>query len=194
MRGHLWVEKYLTDLIRGALPEPTALKMDRMGFAQKVQLSVALGVVSESDAQALRTINTIRNKLAHDLHAEPTTADIDLLVQQITEPSVEVYRVLLDEHEGQPTDNQRLECFVHSTIALLEWKRMNRSYEDHNQGALSTYRMVRAVSEQVGREIDDATLRAKYGVPDRPDSRDIWLRSDQASSAASDGLRSDLDD
>jgi hypothetical protein len=87
LRGHILIERQLNRLIELQLPNPTALDLEQMRFASKVSLAEALcgHQVHEWVWNALRSVNNLRNSLAHKLddaqlpnHAKKFIAQIQL--------------------------------------------------------------------------------------------------------------------
>lgn len=81
---HLHLEAFIIELASRRLRKPGALDFDRLSFPSKLGLAIALETIPEIACPALRTINTIRNRLAHNLRAEVTEADGALLRQQMS--------------------------------------------------------------------------------------------------------------
>jgi hypothetical protein len=67
LRAHLWVEHFVVELLNGSLPNPEALRADRLSFALKVELAVSLNVVPSELAPSLMCLNNLRNKAVHRL-------------------------------------------------------------------------------------------------------------------------------
>lgn len=65
--GHVALERLIELCIVESLANPAVLELDRVPFLQKLALSVALGILGESSMPAYKTLNTLRNKVAHDL-------------------------------------------------------------------------------------------------------------------------------
>lgn len=69
LRGHLWVERLLLDLIRSDLEFPEEFnELDRLAFPTKVSLARAQGSLPWPNA--LLELNRVRNRLAHDVRFE----------------------------------------------------------------------------------------------------------------------------
>lgn len=81
---HLHIEAFLIALIVRRLAKPKALDLDRLSFPSKLGLAVALGAVPEIAAPALRTISTLRNRIAHNLGDTLTADDGERLRAQIS--------------------------------------------------------------------------------------------------------------
>jgi hypothetical protein len=75
IRGHLYLEHILMTFIHAALEKPDAVSLDRMQFPIKVDLAIALGLMSENLAPPLKKINSFRNKVAHNLKYQMSDAD-----------------------------------------------------------------------------------------------------------------------
>jgi hypothetical protein len=72
---HLHLEAFLIELIRRCLPFPDRLDLDRLNFPAKLGLALALGAIPGEASEALRLINSLRNRIAHNLSAELTLKD-----------------------------------------------------------------------------------------------------------------------
>lgn len=67
LKGHLFVERVLEELIGQKLKHPTAiLKRGRLGFELKIDLAHALGSLSTKHVSAFKALNNIRNGYAHN--------------------------------------------------------------------------------------------------------------------------------
>ena len=73
LRAHLYVEAEMVALLEHGVKKPDLLRLDRMPFIRKVELAVALGLLSEYWMPALRQLNKERNKLAHRLDHQVTS-------------------------------------------------------------------------------------------------------------------------
>ncbi|MBL8596118.1 MAG: hypothetical protein JNL14_00100 [Devosia sp.] len=69
IRGTLYVEEQLRELVRENVAYPEALKRLELDYGGWLQLAVALGL-NEDMARPMRTLGTIRNALAHRLDAD----------------------------------------------------------------------------------------------------------------------------
>lgn len=70
IRGHLYLEALLSEILQRSCPNPDALDDVSSMFYRKVKIARALGRVSESVERVLLSINRARNKLAHSLDYE----------------------------------------------------------------------------------------------------------------------------
>jgi hypothetical protein len=66
IRGHLRTDFLLNTAIEAALDHPDEATLDSLPFPRKVDLAVAMGVVSKDVGQTYRVLNRIRNRFAHD--------------------------------------------------------------------------------------------------------------------------------
>jgi len=69
IKGHQAVETALNAAISEALPDPHALEIERLSFALKIDLAVALGAVREDSRPSLVQLNGVRNRFAHRMEA-----------------------------------------------------------------------------------------------------------------------------
>ncbi|NUB42952.1 hypothetical protein GEU84_001015 [Fertoebacter nigrum] len=75
IQAHLYCEHIVLQMVREALPFPEEISVDRMGFAQRFQLVMALGLIDKKLAAPIKMINKLRNKVAHDLTFSVSEAD-----------------------------------------------------------------------------------------------------------------------
>ncbi|MBS1301425.1 hypothetical protein [Loktanella sp. SALINAS62] len=75
IKGHLYFEKVLSEILRGQLAYPEEIKLARIAFQQKLQLISAMGLLPRSYIASIRFLSGIRNKLAHDLDFEVSDED-----------------------------------------------------------------------------------------------------------------------
>lgn len=143
LRGHLWLEKFLGELLESELHDPKAIHLGRMPFSQKVNLAQALGLVSPVEAEPLRVLNRIRNKLAHDLAAEPSAVELTELEGSLGPMHKTLFDVQL-EREPEADAIRRLEFVVHGILIALEYHRLRHVYWKENRAVLDAYGIARA--------------------------------------------------
>src|SRR5579864_1516973 len=80
LRGHLWVEAELIAALEDILPFPSQIDLGRVSFPQKVSLVAAHGFIRPGDVPAYMKLNSLRNKVAHNLAAEPNEDYADELL------------------------------------------------------------------------------------------------------------------
>lgn len=130
LRGHLWLENALIELIEAEVANPVPLKLDRMTFANKANLAEALGLLGSTDAGTLRALNKIRNRLAHDLHGEPTLDDLVLLERGLSQSQTDLAgklsRADVSRFGAWPADSDHLVRLGMTILALLAEIEMHR--------------------------------------------------------------------
>jgi hypothetical protein len=70
LKGHLVIEQLLTELLEHELKEPERLKSINLMFAKKLEIYLAVAgnsIISNGLEAILKDLNSLRNKLAHDL-------------------------------------------------------------------------------------------------------------------------------
>jgi hypothetical protein len=70
LRGHLWAESELIGILEDTLPYPERIDFSRLSFPLKVALVAANGYLNPDDVPAFLKLNSLRNKIAHNLHTE----------------------------------------------------------------------------------------------------------------------------
>lgn len=117
LRAHLFVEHFLTEYLVARNPELGSPEDARLTFAQKLSLiGDATGGVAYL-IPGIRRLNTIRNRLAHNLSADVTADDVNVFL------GITLFKAMRDEAakpnqtSGSPIDI--LEDFSrHTGIAL----------------------------------------------------------------------------
>jgi hypothetical protein len=79
LRGHLYIENELIDLIDGYIPNAQKLDLKKMSFYNKSKLALSLNLVDEETLKALLDLNDIRNNYAHNLRYQVSEEEIDNL-------------------------------------------------------------------------------------------------------------------
>lgn len=79
LRWHLMSENKLDRIIVATLAHPERLADARFSFQQKLSIVNAMGKIDDHTAQALRLLNALRNKCAHDLQRDILEADVAAL-------------------------------------------------------------------------------------------------------------------
>jgi hypothetical protein len=80
LRGQLWIEAMLLDVLQEAVAQPQHLDLDRTSFGTKVRLAVSLGAMPAEAIPGFDEINRIRNRAAHNLRYEYTVDDEERLI------------------------------------------------------------------------------------------------------------------
>lgn len=75
IQAHLYLDHIITRLLSESVPFPRLLQLDRTGFSQKLQLVAAMGLLHPSQIAPIKVINSIRNKIAHQLDYVVKRAD-----------------------------------------------------------------------------------------------------------------------
>jgi hypothetical protein len=79
LRGHLWIERGMNLILERVSVDESELGRARLTFAQKVAVLAALGHIEEDEAVAVRAVNGVRNRLAHDVSAELSKDEVNAL-------------------------------------------------------------------------------------------------------------------
>ena len=84
VRGHLWIEVTLNELIQRAATLPDELQRANLTFSKKLAVAVAFGAIPADQAPAIRLVNSLRNRLAHDVRATVTIEDQQRIIAACT--------------------------------------------------------------------------------------------------------------
>lgn len=184
LRGHLWVEKHLIALLESELSRPEKLDLDRMTFSQKVKLADALGMLRPDEVGAIRALNGMRNKLAHDLSGSPSREDVTRFGQAMPESQRELAAKLLavmpvEEVESGDKDHElgrELATAVLALLTELEQHSQWHAYWREHRDAMEGYKTMVAIMKRLGAtpETEDE-YRQALGIPAPPTPRDAIL-------------------
>ncbi|MED3038590.1 hypothetical protein P4313_26950 [Bacillus tropicus] len=83
LRGHLYIEHEIERLLRNHLVKPDAILSDRFMFMSKLNLAVALGLLSDDEKKPYKILNDLRNDYAHELNYKMTGKALRRLVQSM---------------------------------------------------------------------------------------------------------------
>jgi hypothetical protein len=70
LQAHLYYDHVVTCMLTEELKNPDAINVRRMGFFQKSRLIRAMGLLPEQLTIVVERINSLRNRIAHDLNFE----------------------------------------------------------------------------------------------------------------------------
>lgn len=76
LNAHLALDHVVTTFLNDEFIPGASIKLDRMPFDQKVELLYSLGFLREENRRWAKRINTIRNKLAHELSFKIPDKDV----------------------------------------------------------------------------------------------------------------------
>lgn len=79
VQAHLYHDHILTLMLAENLAKPKALTLDRLSFANKMELARAMALVPEALASFWKKLNKVRNSIAHDLDFELTDDEVQAL-------------------------------------------------------------------------------------------------------------------
>jgi hypothetical protein len=102
IRGHLWIESSLIRLIEEVVPYPEALDLARYSFPRKASLAVGLGLLRQEYLPAYLKLNTLRNRVAHDLFSAIGEKEQAELLQALGPTLRYLSGVDREEHKDDP--------------------------------------------------------------------------------------------
>ncbi|WMJ89437.1 hypothetical protein [Anaerocolumna sp. MB42-C2] len=80
IKGHLYLEGIMSELIKKLYPNPNSLNNIDNSFFKKVKLIRAVNGITDEMEKLLLEVNSIRNKMAHNLHYKLSFDDFFELV------------------------------------------------------------------------------------------------------------------
>lgn len=145
IRGQLYLEHVLLELLREALPRFERLNVSRMPFSTKVDLCDALGVLHSELPPPFKKINALRNEVAHNLNFEMTATDKAALFDTFPEVGKNLILDRLEGGEELQMDDVSVHRIVKTAIILADyarnhhvvWKRRKEEALENAKRALS---------------------------------------------------------
>lgn len=117
IQAHLYLDHTISLLISDALAKPAAMDTGRMGFAQKLQLVDGMALLADEVISAIRVINGLRNKIAHDLTFELTPESIRNAINAVPKFLHEVMKQEAGRAKGPLTFEEALKVLaVHAEV------------------------------------------------------------------------------
>jgi hypothetical protein len=129
--GHLWLEHLLLRMLHAVLPKPEAFFRERTpSFPTLVALCEALDVIDPSLGNALRRINTLRNKVAHQAGYDPSESDAQHLRKIATN---------VEGHDASLLAKDDWDAPIEAIAVLLEELARRHGATDLDVAALQLY-------------------------------------------------------
>ncbi len=100
LKGHLYIENRLIELIKVKLVNPNAIKLNDLNFPTKINLANALGLIDNKKSKLLRNLNSFRNKLAHDLNFELSDKEIKKQINYFDKYYSNSFQKTIEENAG----------------------------------------------------------------------------------------------
>jgi hypothetical protein len=89
LRGHLYIEYLLNEIINRSVQNPKELESRRMSFFKKVRLLHALGKIDKPITDLLLSLNSVRNSFAHELYFQVSFDEAFKLVKVAAQAGVD---------------------------------------------------------------------------------------------------------
>ena len=173
LRGHLWIESLLNNVLEVHMVDTKALDLDRATFRQKVDIAQAFGFIEPGDGAAFRVLNRLRNKLAHNLKAEPGEEDIRELVTTLAGAAKAVFDAVMKVPEVVQQSGPQyfhLRYWFFSYAMHLDYLCAVARYRKENETKLLQVAAVRVASKKyAGHEITEEEARRQFDLADPPD-------------------------
>lgn len=193
LRGHLWIEHYLTELLREKLVRPDAVDIERMAWRQKLSWCDGLGLIEQEDIPSLLEFNRIRNRLAHDLNAEPTEQQVIALIGASSPRMTATLSALQAVARRGRQDGlarrswfEDLQIWIVVTVIGLEYRWRRDVYARAHDTALKAAPIIQFILERErGESISYEEALSRQGVPPAPEfSEWFWPGARQRRSSA----------
>lgn len=178
LRGHLWTESLINQLLETAAVDSRALDLDRIGFRQKVDFAQAFGLIQRRDGHALRAMHRIRSKLTHDLAAGPTEDDLRELENKLGGSVGSAFEAVIQSARGKEQTESalvRLRYWFFCYAIYLDFLSAKTRYDKENELKLLQVAAIRYAAKAYNRQqISEDEARRQVGLPDPPEPSGSW--------------------
>lgn len=130
--GHLWIEYLLVQIVKISNPKLGGFA-ESLNHLKLIELVYGLELISDSHLETFKLINSMRNKLAHNIAYEPSVSEFSNLVttaQKSFDDLTDGFEQTLAELEGK---NSISECneFVYPEIFMQIAYELEAIYREH---------------------------------------------------------------
>lgn len=114
IQAHLYFDHIVSKILFEGFPRPQSLQLERLSFAQKLDLAAASALIDADLIAFLRGINSLRNAIAHNLEFDVTEEEISKVLSRLPSRYARIVR-----NEEPPEQGVTLrKSFVVMTILL----------------------------------------------------------------------------
>jgi hypothetical protein len=186
LKGQLWLETVLNDVLEAAAKDAKPLNLERMAFSSKVNLCEAFGLLPPSLCKAFRDINKRRNILAHELHASFGDDSLADMLTHSAPGTRAAYEAMLDylPKDRDPLEG-RLTFWFFAVIMDAGYSLLMHRWHNEHQSEHAAFAAIRVVEEKFGGRVrTDEEVRKEVNLPEPPGPRDVWYRGSRGELAA----------
>jgi hypothetical protein len=128
----LYVEHVLIEFISHAVENPEAIEFSKLSFPSKVELAIALNLIEKELMSPLKILNSLRNKVAHNLRYKFTDEDkrqlyysLPVVYQELaaTKEGDFAKEIPREEREFLPIDKVTINRIFEILIITLDYRR-----------------------------------------------------------------------
>jgi len=178
LRGHLWTESLINQLLEISAADSVALDLDRIGFRQKVDMAQAFGLIQRRDGHALRAMNRLRGRLTRNMTNGPTEDDVRELESKLGGSVKSAFDAVIHSAQSKEQTESplvRLRYWFFCYAMYLDFLAAKTKYDKENEMKLLQAAALRYAAKVYShKQISDDEARRKVGLPDPPDPADSW--------------------
>ena len=127
IRGHLYVESELDNLLKLKLKEPRFLFENSFMFNSKLKTALALGLIKGEEKSAYSKLNKLRNDFAHNLNYELTEKDFNDIFSGLSSGRREEYDIITAN--DTLSDDLLIKFRILISVLLMHLKHAVQTYE-----------------------------------------------------------------
>lgn len=131
LKGHLLIENQIENLLKSALIKPNALDFNRLNFPFKLDLLVAIGILSQEDIIAYKRFNSMRNKFAHNIDYEVNEEDIAIIKNTLSAKHLVFFEE--EDYVKELEFNKKLKIIILTLFTLLIIHNASDESQDNQQ-------------------------------------------------------------
>lgn len=131
LRAHLYTEYLLDRLILVMLPRgDRVLEMGNLSYAQKLSLVSSFDYLEDTEITALRNLNRVRNRCAHERQRQITFADLEIIGRSY---GSEFTKIKKEEHNNVSKSLGRMLSWICGSLAYSTHAQEKKEVEEKEQ-------------------------------------------------------------
>lgn len=83
IQGHLYIDHILNTMLLDSFVDKDVIAIGRLGFTQRLELAIAFGLISKDLTVVVKKINSVRNRLAHNLDFDVNAVEVRELINTV---------------------------------------------------------------------------------------------------------------
>jgi hypothetical protein len=121
LKGQLLIESEVESLLHNALNDASVLSLERMFFPNKIDLLIALGILTKDEGKTYKLFNKLRRNYAHDMDYILSLSELDEINSSFTSRLKTLSGIFVKDHESEETE-KILKKIIVILLILILWQ------------------------------------------------------------------------